>query len=416
MAVATLEQRWEALIGSEPSPAVLEDAPELFRDLRQAAPVHRFGAAVLVTRYVDVEAVMRDFVNYSAAPGNGSMTQERRSRVAGDDLHAYDELTAFRGLFMAMQDGEDHRRIRAVAHRAFTPRRIAELGAATERYVDELLQPLLTHGVGDLADIAYRLPLMVIGDLLEVLPEDRERLYEWSRALVRHGGREDPELVRAALESARRFTEYVEAAVERWRRNPRESELVGALMAAEEEERLTSVELAAMFVQLILAGHETTSSLIGTGVYELLRDPAQWSLLCSDPSRLAAGATEELLRYVTPLQWRMRTALVDVEIAGVTVEAGTTVLALLAAANRDPEIFTDPDEIDIERHNAARHIAFGHGPHFCLGASLARLEGTLALRAVAENVPQLAVASSPVEWTSLRRLESLPVRVRARVP
>jgi pimeloyl-[acyl-carrier protein] synthase len=209
-----LAERWRALTASAPSSSVSAGAQELFRELRETRPVHHFAASVVVTRYEDVQAVVRDSVRYSAAPENGSLTAQRRSRVHGEDRRAFDELTAFRSLFMAMQDGADHRRVRAVAHRAFTPRRVQALAEAAQRYTDQLVEPLISQGAGDLVDIAYRLPLMIIADLLEVSPTDRDRLYEWSIALVAHAGRADPEPVRAALDSVRSFTEYVESAME----------------------------------------------------------------------------------------------------------------------------------------------------------------------------------------------------------
>jgi cytochrome P450 len=407
VSVASLQERWEAQLGGPPLPAV--DFRELLRDLQAAGPVHRFGTAVLVTRYRDVEAVTRDSVRYGSAPQHGSFERERRSLLSTQDRRAYDELIAFRSLLMAQTDGSDHRRLRAAAHRAFTPRRVAELGTAVQSYMDELLTPIVARGGGEVLDVAYRLPLMVIGDLLNVPPQDRELMHDWTTSFVRASGRRDPEAVRAALTAVHNFTSYIESSSKSWRRHREPSQLTDVLIAAEEEDRLSAVELAAMFVQLIVAGHETTTTLIAAGVHELLLDPDQWSRLCDDPDRLAPGATEELLRYITPLPWRTRTALEDVEIAGVPVAAGTTVFAMIAAANRDPEIFKDPDTLDIERGNAARHLTFGLGPHFCLGASLTRLEGSVAFRTLAGRFPQLSLASDSVEWTERRRPRSVPV-------
>jgi cytochrome P450 len=411
VSVTPLQERWEAQLDGPPLAAA--DFRSLLRDLQAAAPVHRFGTAVLVTRYREVEAVMRDSVRYSSAPQHGSFARERRSLMSTHERRAYDELIAFRGLLMALTDGDDHRRLRAAAHRAFAPRRVADLGTAVQSYMDELLRPLVTQGRGELVDVAYRLPLMVIGDLLDVPPQDRELMHDWTTSFVRASGRADPEAVQAALTSVHSFTSYIESSTKSWRRSRQPSRLTDALIAAEAEDRLSALELAAMFVQLIVAGHETTTTLIAAGVHELLLDPDQWSRLCEDPDRLAPSATEELLRYITPLPWRTRTALEDVEIAGVPVAAGSTVFALTAAANRDPEIFKDPDALDIERGDTARHLAFGLGPHFCLGASLTRLEGVVAFRTLARRFPQLSLASDSVEWTARRRPRSVPVCLAA---
>jgi cytochrome P450 len=199
------------------------------------------------------------------------------------------------------------------------------------------------------------------------------------------------------------------------RRAPDPGDLVSALVDAEQDERLGSDELAAMFVVLLFAGHETTTNLIGVGMRSLLEQPDQWRALCADPS-LAGSATEELLRYVTPVQFGNRLPLVDVEIAGHAVPAGKTVIPLHGAANRDPRVFEDPDAIDIARANAGQHVALGFGPHFCLGASLARLEGRIVFEQLATRFPGLELAAGEPEWVgnaSLRRLRELPVRPSA---
>jgi cytochrome P450 len=188
---------------------------------------------------------------------------------------------------------------------------------------------------------------------------------------------------------------------------------VTALMQAQEGDRLADQELTAMFVVLLFAGHETTTNLIGIGLVELLRHRDQWERLCADPS-LAASATEELLRWVTPVQWLGRVVTEPFELEGVRLERGQSVFPILAAANRDPEAFADPNRLDITRPDARNHLALGFGPHFCIGNALARLEGTVAFGTLARRFPELELAEDELGWRGnamLRGLTALPVRL-----
>jgi cytochrome P450 len=211
----------------------------------------------------------------------------------------------------------------------------------------------------------------------------------------------------------RDFRAYVDAMLDDHRRNPSASDLVGALIDAEQGERLTADELAGMFFVLLFAGHETTTSLIGTGMLELLRHRDQWEKLCADPS-LAPATTEELLRWVTPVQWTTRVTNVEVEVAGTCIPPETTVFPMIASANRDPTVFAEPETLDITREDSGQHLALGFGSHFCLGAALARLEGTIAYRTLATRFPNIELASDSFAYggnAMLRRPATLPVRL-----
>jgi cytochrome P450 len=182
---------------------------------------------------------------------------------------------------------------------------------------------------------------------------------------------------------------------------------------AHEGDRLADQELTAMFVILLFAGHETTTNLIGNGLVELMRHRDQWERLCADPS-LVPAAVEELLRWVTPVQWLGRVATEPFELEGVQIEAGQTVFPILAAANRDPAAFRNPERLDISRPDAKNHLALGFGPHFCIGNALARLEGTVAFATLARRFPGLELADEHLGWRGnamLRGLEALPVRL-----
>lgn len=364
--------------------------------------VHRFGGAVLVTRFDDVAAIHRDATQYGSRAGLGTVAANIQASLRGKDRQEFDELQRFRTLLMAREDGERHHRLRSIAHRAFTPRRIAVLKLDIETFMRELVERVDPSGALDISEIAYRLPLRVIGDLLAVPVEDQEQMHEWSQQFAQgaSGTAPDPPTVRASLQAIEQFKAYSEGLLQRWRQAREGSELVEALLAGDEASRLTSLELAGTFVQLMVAGQETTSRLISSGVHELLRNPEQWALLCADPEGLASNATEELLRFVSPLPFQARVPSSDVTIAGVEVKAGTTVFPILAAANRDPDVFPDPGKLDIRRENARQHLAFGVGPHFCLGASLARTEGTVAFSTLARRFPTMRLSGTAEGWTS----------------
>jgi hypothetical protein len=385
----------------------MDGLPELLRDLLDAGPVLRFGPAVLVTGHVEVAAIHRDAARFSSRAGLGSVADQVRAGLGPADRDRYDELQAFRRLLMAREDDPLHKRLRGLAHRAFTPRRIASIRADVENYMETLLDQAAVAESLDLATVAYRLPLMVIGDLLDVPDADREQMHEWTKAFAENVTRTDPASIGAALDAIGSFVDYCEGLLGRWRSSPGTSQLVDALAGTGQEEALTAAELAGMFVQLMVAGHETTAHLVSRGVYELTGAPDQWAALCAEPEELAANATEELLRVVSPLQWQTRVPTEDLEIAGVEVSAGTTVQTIIAAANRDPSVFDDPDRIDVRRVNARSHLAFGVGPHFCLGASLARMEGEVALAALARRFRDMRLVAGSVRWVGKPELPAL---------
>jgi cytochrome P450 len=337
-----------------------------------------------------------------------------RASLSPEQRIAFDEVAAVESRWLTRVGGQEHARLRAVVQRAFTPRRIAELELATRTYLGEMLAEIAGSGGDiDLMPFAYRLPLMIIGDLLGVPGAERELIHGWSRRIARNLGSYKLDLMLDAHAAYREFTAYIEDAILQRRGVEPESDLLAALVGAEQEQRLTPAEIVSMFIVLLFAGHETTTNLIGTGLAELLRHPRQWSLLTADPGR-APDAVEELLRFVSPIQWNLRQATEPVELRGYQVRAGQDVQIILAAANRDPEVFFRPMELNISRADAARHLAFGFGPHFCLGAALARLEGRIVFETLAARCPDLELAAPQLSWegtANLRRLSALPVRV-----
>jgi cytochrome P450 len=416
-AVASLDRDLARIFASEP--AAMADPFPVWRRLRESSRAHRHEHTVLLTRYEDIRELHRDDEHGSRRGFfEGTRAHAIRSALTPEATVAFDALAAFQGLQVSRTEGETHERLRRIAHRAFTPRRIAELRASIVSYRDELLDPLVEAEEADLMPFAYKLPLMVIADMLGVPDEaERSNIRGWGNRIARHLGSTESEIVIDAHRAMVEFRSYVDTVIARHRAGRAEgSGLVATLLDAEEEERLTDDELAAMFIVLLFAGHETTTNLISIGLAELLREREQWSRLCADPS-LATGAVEELLRWVTPVQWEQRVIVTDVELAGITLPTGQTVLTMLAGANRDPEVFERSEELDITRPDSRKHLSFGHGPHFCLGAALARLEGEIAFIGLAQRFPdvELAVDFSSLRFQGsamMRQLAALPVRLR----
>jgi cytochrome P450 len=312
----------------------------------------------------------------------------------------------------------DHTRLRHLVGKAFAPSIVAMLRPRIERLVAQLLNDAFAGGgeVDLISEFAYLLPVTVISELLGVPPEDCGMLHRWSHDLTLAFDADfdfvqPPDILAQRDRACTAFAEYFLDLAEQRRRRPCE-DLISRLTAVEEQGDVLSLkELLSTCELLLVAGHETTVNLIGNGTLALLRHPAQLDLLRRDPW-LAGNAIEELLRYDSPLQFIARTALTDAEFVGQRIPAGDLVIALIAAANRDPEVFDSPDCLDLSR-TTGHHLAFGLGIHTCLGARLARLEGQIALTALA-SLPGLALAGEPVYRDNpvLRGPAVLPVRLR----
>jgi cytochrome P450 len=314
-------------------------------------------------------------------------------------------------LFM---DAPDHTRLRGLISKAFTPRSIEQLRPRISKLTEELLAPLRDAGRFDvIEDFAFPLPVTVICELLGVPAEDRELFRQLTRDMaVILDWDVTPQQFGGAAGAALNFAAYLVPLFEQRRRSP-EADLISALVAAEEAgDRLGADELLTTVVLLLTAGHETTMNLIGNGLLALLRNPGQLEVLRSRPD-LMPWAVEELLRYDSPVRLTVRTAVKDHQLEGETVQAGEQVVALLDAANHDPAVFASPDTLDVTR-DAHRHVAFGAGAHYCLGAALARAEAQIALAALVA-LPELAMAIDEPTWRPLvtfHALESLPVTCR----
>ena len=411
----SLDDRLSRIFASEP--VAMAHPDETWRELRDRAPVHRLGPIVLVARHEDARDVLRDQQRFSSRYFvTGSRAQAIRASLGPEQLAANDEIGAFESMYMSRSDDEQHDRLRGIANRVFTPRRMADKRSAIQGYTDEMLDVMREEEVTDVVSrLAYRLPLMVIADMLGVPPSERDQIHRWSGQLGRNRGGDDPEALMVAHRAMLEFRHYVEDILVPLRQHREGSDLLTALLEAEESSRLSPVELTAMFVVLLFAGHETTTNLISIGLLETLRHRDQWQRLTADPG-LAPQAVEELLRWVSPVQFQWRATRTDVEVQGVRIESGTTVAAVLAAANRDPEVFAAADQLDFTRPDAKQHLALGLGPHFCLGNALARLEGTVVYETLARRFPDLELAEDdpPFQGNAMMRNPArVPIRLGA---
>ena len=296
---------------------------------------------------------------------------------------------------MMFLDPPDHTRLRGLVSQAFTPRRVEELRARIHQLVEDLLDDVVERGDGQidvLADLAYPLPTVVICELLGVPLDDRERFKGWASGGSRLlDGYLEPAIMQEAMLAGMELFRYMTDLVEDRRLHPG-PDLLSALIAAEESgDRLTHAELLTTVTLLFIAGFETTMNLIGNGTLALLRHPGEMARLRDDPALVRPGL-EELMRYDGPVHITARIATTDVEIGGETIRPGEQVVVSLAAANRDPEQFPDPDRLDVSR-SPNRHLGLGGGPHFCLGAALARIEGQAAIGALLRRFPHLELAT-----------------------
>jgi cytochrome P450 len=382
------------------------DPHPLYHRLRAEAPMWRnpeFGDRIL-TRWADCEAVLRD-PRWSSDPAHSNMDEDMRGAISAAGVRTL--------LFM---DPPDHTRLRRLVSKAFTPRTIEALRG----HVGEIFDALLDEWDGSapfevMAGLAYPLPVIVICELLGVPVDDRHQMEGWSSDASRllDFAQLDEELAMKGMVAAMNFINYFNGLFEQRRAEPQDDLLTALLKVEEEGDVLAEDELRAMVLLLFVAGHETTMNLIGNGLFAMLSNRDEWERLVADPS-LVGSAVEEALRFDGPVHISGRIATTDLEIGGHEFKRGEQVVTLLAAANRDPDRFPDPDTFDIGREDN-HHLTFSHGIHYCLGAALARLEGQVVFAKLAERFPDLQLACDPddIEYREhfvLRGLKALPVR------
>jgi cytochrome P450 len=386
-------------------PEFVADPYPMYQRLQADDPVHHspLGFWVL-TRYADVMASLRD-PRLVKEPIAAFVAARFGMTVPPPGL----------GLSMLDRDPPDHTRLRGLVSKAFTPKALERLRPDIQRIVDGLLDQVDGRGEMDLIDeFAYPLPVNVICDMLGVPVKDHERFKQWGLDIAR--GLDaimlppDSEVGQRSIAGRRALAQYFRELIAQRRAAPRD-DMLSALIAAEEAgDKLNEEELLATCILLLVAGHETTVNLIGNGTLALLRHPAELRRLRDDPG-IIGTAVEELLRFDGPVQRTARIPSEDIVVGGRTIPKGEMVMPFLGAADRDPAQFPDPQRLDLTRADN-RHIAFGLGIHFCLGAPLARMEGQIAINTLLKRLPKLALATDKPEFRqslTLRGLQSLPV-------
>ena len=388
------------------------DPYPFYARLRAEAPVYRTllpdkQPAWLITRYDDVFMVLKD---------EGRFSKDRNAAMSAEQIAKTPWVPPmFRPLARTIldTDGTEHARLRGLIHKAFTPRLIEQMRERVQMLANDLLDSAERRGKMDVIhDYALPVPLTIIAEILGISEKDQVRFHGWTKALISLSATGN---ILWGIPPVMAMLSYLKRIFKERRANPQD-DLITALVQAEEAgERLTEDELLAMVFVLLIAGHETTVNLIGSGALALLENPDQMRLLRQKPE-LIKNAVEELLRYVSPVeQATERYAREDVTLHGITIPRGEMVLAVIASANRDASQFDDPDRLDITREDI-KHLAFGQGVHYCVGAPLARLEGQIAIATLAQRMPDLRLAAAPhtLRWRpglTVRGLEALPVAI-----
>lgn len=387
-------------------PEVLANPYPLFAQLRAEDPVHwdPYLHSWVVTRYTDVVTVLRDF-SASRTP-----TPEQLSSMG---LSRLDPLARVMVKQMLFLDPPSHSRIRGLAACAFTPQRVSALKSRIQQLTDSLLDEVQARGRIDvIADLGEPLPAIITSELLGVSAEHARALKVWSANFAEMLGnfQHNPDRIPIMLNTIENLTSFFRKTLEEQKKEPRPGLIHSLIKAEVEGNRLTDDEIIANCIITMVGGLETTTNLIGNGVLTLLRHPHQMERLRSDPS-IIAPAIEELLRYESPSQHTARLAPADVELGGKKIRKRQAVIAVMAAANRDPARFPDPERLNLTREDN-RHLAFGWATHFCFGAPLARIEGQIAMATLLRRFPKLALEPGPITWRTnlgLRGLSALPL-------
>ncbi|MDA2164391.1 MULTISPECIES: cytochrome P450 family protein [Bacillus] len=386
-----------------------EDAYEIYKESRKKQPILfvnqvEIGKEWLITRYEDALPLLKD--NRLKKDWTNVFSQDTKNMYLSVDNS--DHLTTH----MLNSDPPNHSRLRSLVQKAFTPKMIAQLDGRIQRIADDLIGDIERKGTLNLVDdYSFPLPIIVISEMLGIPKEDQAKFRIWSHAVI--ASPETPEEIKETEKQLSEFITYLQYLVDMKRKGPKE-DLVSALILAESEgHKLSARELYSMIMLLIVAGHETTVNLITNTVLALLENPNQLQLLKDNP-KLIDSAIEEGLRYYSPVEvTTARWAAEPFQIHHQTIQKGDMVIIALASANRDETVFENPEIFDITRENN-RHIAFGHGSHFCLGAPLARLEAKIAITTLFNRMPKLQIKGNreDIKWQGnylMRSLEELPL-------
>jgi pimeloyl-[acyl-carrier protein] synthase len=391
-------------------PEVMASPYRFYRELREADPVYwdPFLHSWIVTRYTDIVTVL------SRLSADRTLTPEKLEDMGLGALSPIIEVMSRQMLF---RDPPAHTRLRTLCAAAFTPARVAVLREHIQDIADSLIDRFIGKGRADIvSDLAAPMPAIVTAEMLGVPVSDHEKLKQWSIDFAEILGnfQHDPDRVARVTASVRNMTEYFRAAIRQQETDPHEGLVHSLVQAQVDGVRLTEEEIIANCILTMIGGQETSTNLISSGLLTLLQHPEQMQILLDDPA-LIPSAVEELLRYESPIQHTARVAQDDFSLGGKFIRRGQTVVAVLAAGNRDPERFPNPDVLDVKRGDKG-HLAFGWSAHFCFGAPLARIEGQIAFGALLGRLKNLELASEDFVWREnfgLRGLSGLPVRFEA---
>ena len=379
-------------------PEFARDPFPFLRQLREEEPVawSKTWRCWVVTPYEPVRTILQDAARFS---NQGRITGLFRNLYTEGQLAELQPLIAHYTFGLINVDPPDHTRLRRILHAVFKPSVIQGLRARVERLVDDLLARGEQDGRLDFVQsFSHPLPVMVIAELFGVPPEDTHLFTDWSHRIVRfqHEAAPSFEVTRGSQDALLELRAYLREAIALRRRQPRD-DVLGLMVQAESEgDRLTEEEILGTSVTILNGGHETTTRLLANTVIDLIRHPAEMEKLRQRPEFIE-GAVEEFLRYCGPFQRDARVCKVAAEFGGKEMAPGDSVLLMLGAANRDPAQFSDPERFDIER-TPNKHVAFGYGPHICLGAPLARLETAVAITALLKKFPRLRLESEDLTW------------------
>jgi len=391
---------------------LIDPYPILHR-LREEDPVHwsdSIGGWIL-TRYDDMVTTFRDVSRFSNE-GRLAKAVEYLPAESRVQFKTFEEHYRMKSLIHS--DPPDHTRLRTLVTKAFSPRLVEAMRPRIQEIVNELLDAVQGNGQMDIIrDLAIPLPVTVLAEIFGAPQRDQMLFKGWADDLLAFQGVNKPseETLARSQKALVEIREYLSKLIQERRREPRE-DLLSELVAAEAEGgKLSGSELLNSCITLLVAGHETTTSMVGNGIYALLSHPDQWQLLQSDPS-LLASAIEEILRYESPVARQPRLMKQDTEMGGKHIRTGEMVFQMLNAANRDPACFMEPDRFDITRQRN-RHIAFGLGIHFCVGATLARTEAQVVFSTMMRRLPKIRLAEVRPDWDlqkpNSRMLKTLPV-------
>ena len=391
-------------------PDVVASPYAMYDRLRDEDPVHwsEIYGCWLLTRYADVALSLRD-----KRHSNARRVTQYIDRLDESVRKEIQPVRIYTSVMVQFTDPPDHTRIRPLVSKAFTPRMVDEMRPRIQEIADHLLDAVQDVGRMDsISDFSYPLPMMVISEIVGIPSEERNQTKEWASDFVAFigTGRAMPDETQRVRRSLEKITDYIHGIVAQRRKSPKE-DLISALIAVEDQgDRLTEDELVGTCVSLMMAGHETTTNLIGNGILALLQNPDQMQALKSEPS-LIGGTVEEVLRYDSPVLRDWSVAMEDHVVDGKRIREGQIIYQMLGAANRDPDQFDDPNRFIVDRE-PNRHVAFGSGVHFCLGAPLARLEGQIAIQTIFRRFPQMQLVDDTQDWDAnivVRALRSLPL-------